>query len=96
MSRLSEIQRDRLSLVPALFADAPVISEDPLKDLLEEFRAFESAEAVATLPETPATVSMAMREDHAWVALEKQLDGLRGTLRRLNYYLADVDDNLRR
>ncbi len=80
-----------------MFADMPVISDDPLKDLMEEFRAFEGTETVAvTLPETPATVTMAMREDHAWVALEKQLDGLRGTLRRLNHYLADVDDNLRR
>lgn len=98
MSRLSEIHRERLSLVPApeVFFGNAAVSDDPLMDLMDEFKAFEGADGVESMMVSPPRVHMAQREDQAWVTLERQLDGLRDGLRRLNYYLTDVDDNLRR
>ncbi len=75
------------------------LSDDPLHDLMTEFSAFEAAaEAEATQLELarPAVVTADMREDFAWVALERQLMGLKDGLNRLHFYLSDVDDNLRR
>ncbi len=98
MSLLSEIHRERLSLVPApeVFFGTPVVSDDPLADLMDEFKSFEGSEEAERLLATPPMVQMAQREDLAWVTLERQLDGLRDGLRRLSFYLTDVDDNLRR
>jgi hypothetical protein len=98
MSLLSEVHRERLTLItaPEVLLGSAVVSDDPLRDLMDEFKPYEGAAETESLIATPAMVHMGQREDQAWVTLERQLDGLRNGLRRLNYYLTDVDDNLRR
>lgn len=100
MSRLAENGREKLMLVmpiPELMQQEEQLSDDPLMDLMNEFSAFDSEESSSPIVVVaPPVVHTGLKEDQAWVALGRQLDGLRDGLQRLHYYLSDVDDNLRR
>lgn len=86
-----------LVVPPQDFQEEQNLSDDPLMDLMNEFAHFDESETVSTaIVVAPPTVHQAQKEDQAWVTLGRQLDGLRDGLQRLHYYLADVDDNLRR
>lgn len=79
------------------FSQEEQLSDDPMMDLMNEFSAFETEEGSAPVViVAPPVVHSGLKEDQAWVALGRQLDGLRDGLQRLHYYLSDVDDNLRR
>jgi len=45
---------------------------------------------------TPPVVAANMKDEQMWMALDGQLGSLREELQRLHYYLADVDDSIRR
>lgn len=99
MSRLSENPREKLMLVLPMedMEQESNFSDDPLMDLMNEFSAFESDDvSEPILVVAPPVVHNGLKDDQAWLALGKQLDGLRDGLQRLHYYLSDVDDNLRR
>lgn len=98
MDRLEINTREKLTLVMPVvpLMEEEGISEDPLMDLMTEFSAYESEGPTEEVMLTPPMVHEGLREGEAWVALGRQLDGLRDGLQRLHFYLSDVDDNLRR
>ena len=98
MSVSEQNTRERLSLVMPVvpLMEEETTSDDPLMDLMNEFSAYETAESQEGVLVTPPLVHTQHKDGEAWVALGRQLDGLRDGLQRLHFYLSDVDDNLRR
>lgn len=99
MSRLVENTREKLMLVLPTeeLSQENQLSDDPLLDLMNEFSSFESSDSASPIVVVaPPVVHSGLKDDQAWQALGRQLDGLRDGLQRLHYYLSDVDDNLRR
>ena len=87
MSRLSGNPREKLMLVLPLeeMEQESNVSDDPLMDLMNEFSAFESDDvSEPILVVAPPVVHSGLKDDQAWLALGKQLDGLRDGLQRLH------------
>ena len=99
MSRLLESgQNEKLKLIkPAALPPELSKGDDPIADLLNEFQDYELDDVdPITLVVAPPTVALNQRDDQMWMTLGNQLGSLREGLQRLNFYLSDVDESVRR
>lgn len=107
MGHMTDANQNGLELVNPLMLienddslelDATAFSDDPMRDLLEEFSShdFEKDLAGTKAKARPHQVAESASIDRSWYMLNKQMDFLKENLMRLNTYLTDLDDNFRR
>lgn len=88
----NQVEVSKLNVV-SLFnqGDAFVITEDPIKELIEEAQI--SEEIVQAAPKrTSKVVSETQFPDQSMYVLEEQLSNLKSRLNKMKFYLEELDD----
>lgn len=94
MNVLGNQVESRPENVLPMFNDVEVPMEDPMEVLVQEAMSCQREEETSFIPSS--TVKKAVRSDQfpdqSMYVLDEQLAGLKESLRRLNFYIGDLDD----
>jgi hypothetical protein len=72
-----------------------LMSDDPLQDLMEEFRSYELLEAESIKLPQYGVCQVDMSEDQMNYQIHQQLRGFQSSLARLRFYLDEMDQALK-